>query len=373
LRIDTTEIFFGIGSFEKFFDVFSDSLGKILVITTSKRLQHEFLSRIHSRTITINSELTPDPELNAIKSLISSYQHWNPDTIIGFGGGSSIDAAKIVSFFLNNAQFNINKCWGNGIKLDGIRRKKLIAIPTTAGTGSELSKGAIVTDAGVKGGFRGNSLVPDIAVVDPLLTLTLKRERTAIVGFDVFAHAFETYISRFANDLTISFSLSAIRSVTDILPRLLDQLDSIELRSSMSFYSMLMGYNLANASTCLPHRLQYTLFKEMKIPHALGVAFFYKAWLRNIVLVNEGRKKMELLANFMNYTEVNHLIGFFYEFIDSIGILGFFSQLGLSKLRAESIINNVSGNLKADPSYKNRDTIAHLVHESIDSLKGGKK
>jgi alcohol dehydrogenase class IV len=114
------------------------------------------------------------------------------------------------------------------------------------------------------------------------------------------------------------------------------------------------------------------LFKERKTPHALGVALFYKAWLRNIVLVNEGYEKMNSLAKRLGISNVSNLIEFFYKFIDSIGILNLFDKTSISERQVESIINNVDGNLKVDPSYRGKEVLYNIVYESFNNPMEGR-
>jgi alcohol dehydrogenase class IV len=118
-----------------------------------------------------------------------------------------------------------------------------------------------------------------VAIVDPALTLTLSPIQTKYTGFDAFSHAVETFISRRATPLTELFSSQAVVGIVRSLPQALETPDGLDARTQLSFHSMLMGYNLANSSTCLPHRLQYPIGARTETAHGLGLAALFPAWV----------------------------------------------------------------------------------------------
>jgi len=149
----------------------------------------------------------------------------------------------------------------------------LVAIPTTAGTGSELSKAAIITDESrkIKKGIRGAALYPKVAIVDSVFTESVPYNITMETGFDVLAHGLESYISKSASPYTEMQSEQALRIVGTYLPALAENLQDREAREKMSFASMIMGINLGHASTCLPHRMQYHLGAHTDTSHGAGL------------------------------------------------------------------------------------------------------
>ena len=157
----------------------------------------------------------------------------------------------------------------------------VIAIPTTAGTGSELSKAAIITDdvRRIKSGIRGAGLYPKVAIVDSIFTESVPYHITMETGFDVIAHAMESYISNAASPFTRMQSEYAAAIAGKMLPRLASDMQDTEARKYMSYASMIMGINLGNASTGLPHRLQYPLGAMTDTSHGAGLSALYTAWV----------------------------------------------------------------------------------------------
>ena len=255
--------------------------------------------------------------------------------IIGFGGGSAMDGAKAIAAGIKSKE-DIEVYFYQG-KEPGEDTLPVIAIPTTAGTGSELSKAAILTDEvrKVKTGIRGNALYPLTAIVDSCFTETVPFRITMETGFDVLAHAAESYISRAASPYTRVQSETAIQIAGQYLPRLAECLSDAEAREKMSFASMIMGINLGNASTCLPHRLQYPLGAHTDTSHGAGLAALFTAWIcceykyapervERILELLTGEKKLKLPVSLR--------------------------EMGIAKEQLLVFAKEVSGNIGNDPA-----------------------
>jgi alcohol dehydrogenase class IV len=232
-----------------------------------------------------------------------------------------------------------------------------VAVPTTAGTGAELSRAAILSwsDKGVKKGMRGEALFPSAAVVDPELTLTMSPEQTRVTGFDVFTHAVETYISRRASETTADLSRRAVVAVCRYLPQVLSQPDDTEARTQMSLHSMLMGYNLANASTCLPHRLQYPIGARTGVAHALCLAALYPAWLE--VTMDASRERFQHIAEWMGEglgdgSAGAGVRGQLQRFMERIGLQPLLSEMGVDEEMIPGLVASVQEDLSNDPWWE---------------------
>ena len=128
----------------------------------------------------------------------------------------------------------------------------LVAIPTTAGTGSEVTKGAIITDdtKNFKSGVRGEQIFPKIAIIDPKLSLTMPDSVAATTGFDTFTHLFEIYLAKKSNNFTDMISIAGLELIMTALPESLKSPADISLREKISYAALLGGINVGNASTC---------------------------------------------------------------------------------------------------------------------------
>lgn len=194
------------------------------------------------------------------------------DVIVALGGGSCIDAAKAVAALMTN---------GDDITEYAAGRKRfvqpplpLVAIPTTAGTGSEMTRVAVVIDTAneVKWMVAQPELLPAAAIVDPLLTLTCPPAVTAATGIDALCHAMEAYLSRRKQPVTDMYALTAIRLLLTYLPRAYADGQDVEAREQVSLASMLAGTAFSNASVTLVHGMSRPIGALFHVPHGLSNA-----------------------------------------------------------------------------------------------------
>jgi alcohol dehydrogenase class IV len=213
----STKIRFGSGVIE---ELFSSDLGRT-VLLYSKSLPVELLEKISlskAKLISIKGEPCVETINNILGADLSRY-----DQVIGVGGGSVMDAAKSLTACMELDKKNCRDL--TVIPLNQIRTKiKLTLCPSTSGTGSELSKGAILYDeqSRTKKGIRGLIVLADSALVDPELTISCSRNVLMETGFDAFAHSVETFISKKSNFVTRELSLHAIKSIVQALPSTTD-------------------------------------------------------------------------------------------------------------------------------------------------------
>jgi len=246
------------------------SLG--IVETVSRALARaEIESLIYDGVIT-------EPTTEQVEEGFKIYQKKGCNSLIGLGGGSCIDAAKSIAVLATNGG-RIQDYEGRGKVRKG--RAPLIAIPTTAGTGSEVSRGAVITDTqrNVKFIVWSPEIVPDEAMEDPLLTLTMSPSITASSGMDALTHAIEGYISlREANlgygppPLVRYMALPAIELISQNLRQAWANGKDIEARSNMMLGQLLAGFTFANSGTALAHGMARPLGAYFHIPHGLANA-----------------------------------------------------------------------------------------------------
>lgn len=290
-----------------------------------------------------------NPEVSEAEEAGKLIRENDLDLIVGFGGGSAIDLAKGAAVASVGCA-KIGDYLVKGLPAPD-KLPPIIAIPTTAGTGSELSKGAILSDEKlkIKGGIRGKSLTPKIAIVDASFTYSMPLKLTMETGFDALAHAMESYLSKKANLHSENLSLQAIRLVGENLPKLHANLDDHEAREKMSYASMLMGMNLYNVGNCLPHRMQYPIGAATGTSHAAGLAALYPVWVREeykVVPDKVGDIFQALVKRIpRNASEAEELMaGFLVELGLYITLMG----LGIRKEQIFNLIQEIRGDISTD-------------------------
>lgn len=338
---------------------------KTLLITTGSVLKDlgfvdELVSWLDSEVFYYD-KVTANPDVAEIREAVRIGRENHVDSVIGFGGGSAIDAAKAAAVGIVS-DIDIEEYLIKGLTPPD-DTLPIIAIPTTSGTGAELSKGTIISsrEKKIKSGIRGEKVTPAIAIVDPTYTFKLPLTVTMETGFDVFAHAAESYCAVKADPFSETLSEKSIKTVGEALPRLAKNLDDYEAREMMSFASHIMGYNLKNIGNCLPHRLQYPIGVETETSHGAGLIALYPAWI-----------KYESTVNPMRITQILDWLGCeegqpedrIRKWLDKMNISRSITDLGKVP-SAEELAEMVSGNLKNDKLADEDDIIITLYKESM--------
>jgi len=234
------------------------------------------------------SEVTQEPIVEYVEAGLKRYKDAGCDLVIAVGGGSPIDTAKAVSVMATNAGAIRDYMGLDKIKRPGV---PLIAIPTTSGTGSEATKVTIITDAerNVKMLIGSPHLVPDAALVDPLLTLSMPPGLTASTGVDALCHAIEAYISVRANPMTDIFCLSAIRLLAENLRQAWSDGNNVEARRATMLGALQGGIAFSNSSVTLVHGMSRPIGAYFHVPHGLSNAALLPVVMAFSVLGNPRR------------------------------------------------------------------------------------
>ncbi len=224
------------------------------------------------------SEVEPDPTVKSVHAGVAAMKLFQPDVIIALGGGSAMDAAKCMWLFYENPDTSFD---GLRLKFMDIRKRtfnfpnlgqkcQMVAIPTTSGTGSEVTSFAVITDS-EKGNFKyplaDYELTPDVAIIDPQFVDTLPPSIVADTGMDVLTHALEAYISVMASDYTNGLAIKAIELVFKYLKRSYNNPEDKEAREKMHNASCIAGMAFSNAFLGINHSLAHKLGAAHHIPH----------------------------------------------------------------------------------------------------------
>ena len=282
------KIVFGTGCIQTFSDDYKKmGLRRLFVLTAPpiRPLIEGTLDELKAAGIAVEvfQDIVAEPTVNDFKRILEEARQFQADSVAGVGGGSVLDVTKLVAAFIDSDQ-QVEDCFGTGF----IRRKGLwfACLPTTAGTGSEVSPNAILLDERdhLKKGIVSPFLIADAAYVDPKLTWTVPAKVTADTGMDALTHCIEAYTNKFAHPSVDIYALQGIRLIAANLERavtlardnkpadLSDNPAYVEAREALAFGSLYGGLCLGPVNTAAVHALSYPLGGEFHIPHGLSNA-----------------------------------------------------------------------------------------------------
>ncbi|MEL6401128.1 MAG: bifunctional acetaldehyde-CoA/alcohol dehydrogenase [Cyanobacteria bacterium J06626_4] len=236
-------------------------------------------------------DVEPDPSLDTVQRGLALMNSFHPDVIIALGGGSPMDAAKVMWLMYEHPEIEFE---GLAMRFMDIRKRVyelpplgekavMVAVPTTSGTGSEVTPFAVVTDhrVGIKYPLADYALTPTMAIVDPALVLNLPKRLTAYGGVDALTHALEAYVSVMASDFTNGLALEAIQLLFEYLPRAYHQgAHDPEAREKVHYASTIAGMAFANSFLGICHSMAHQLGGTFHIPHGLANALMISHVIR---------------------------------------------------------------------------------------------
>jgi alcohol dehydrogenase len=204
-----------------------------------------------------------------------------PEVIVALGGGSIIDAAKVISASAGDFP-RVLRALIEGEALDPSTFTPIIAVPSTAGTGSEVTSWATVwhEQQGKKFSLAHEALYPEAAIVDPQITLGAPRGLTLATGLDALSHALESIWNVSANPISANFAVQAAREIIDVLPRLVEDLGNLDLRSRQASAALMAGLAFSNTKTALAHNISYDITLRYGTIHGIACSFSLPAVMR---------------------------------------------------------------------------------------------
>ena len=275
---NTPELFFGCGLIDNLYDLTDRYKGPVLIITGGSTWKNigflpNFLEELKSGNrfaglVKIIHEPSPDDIDDAVKR----YQDKEMGCVVSIGGGSVIDAGKAISAMLKSEGRVKDYLEGIGSRIPTGRKVPLIAVPTTAGTGSEATQNAVISEQGPEGfkkSLRHMNYVPNIAVVDPELTVSCPPGTTAASGMDAFTQLVESYLSTRANPFTDALAFDAIGRIYGSLEAAYRDGRNIAARSEIAYAATISGITLANAGLGVVHGFAQPLGSFFGIPHGV--------------------------------------------------------------------------------------------------------
>ena len=256
-------------------DVIASGYRRVFIVTSSPILNLvnplADVLRKAGVSLYVYDDINVEPSIEMFEAVRKEARSFAPDIVIGIGGGSAMDVAKLAAA-LHDSDQDIQTTFG--IKQLGQRRTHLLCLPTTSGTGSEVSPNAILSDPEqkLKRGIVSPYLVPDAAYIDPDLTITLPPALTASTGFDALTHCIEAYANVYAHPMVDVYALQGIRLIAANITRAVQEGSDIDARTAMALGSYYGGLCLSPVNTAAVHALAYPLGGEFHIPHGISNA-----------------------------------------------------------------------------------------------------
>jgi acetaldehyde dehydrogenase / alcohol dehydrogenase len=342
------------------------------------------------------SEIKPEPDEQQIRAGVKLLDQLRPDLLIAVGGGSVIDAAKAMRLFHESPGLSLDEL--TLPFLDPRKRVahfpeidhsvRLVALPTTAGTGSEVSPAAVLTVDGRKVTLVDYSLVPDTAIVEPRLTLSMPPVLTADSGIDALTHALEAAVSIFASPYTDAFCVQAVHQILPHLPRAYADGSDLEARTAMSNAATIAGLAFSNAFVGVNHALAHAVGARFGIAHGRANAIFLPHVLRyNASLPTKFMPAPSYTAYVApdKYAQVAFIIGLggkteeqrrerlfanVEELLDRLEMPRSLEQAGIARAEFDAALPDLAGMAFSDPSIRTNPRIP-LVAELTELLEAG--
>ena len=358
----TSGIRFGNGTSKSCVSEISQKLGPNILFITDKdlmslKLTEPTLIELNklSSKVEVFQDVEADPSLKTLMNAIEIGKKNKITGVIGFGGGSSMDVAKLTSLILGSNE-NIEEAWG--VSNAKGPRLPLILVPTTAGTGSEVTPISIITvGEEEKKGVSSPIILPDIAILDPELTVGLPAHTTAATGIDAMVHAIEGYASANKNNNPISkmIAVEALKLLGGSIEKAVFEGSNIEARGNMLLGAMLAGKSFANSPVAAVHALAYPIGGTFHVSHGLSNSLVLPYVLRFNSVDNKATKDYSELAPFL-FPDIDMSMGsqaICKEFIDRLENLS--KKLGLpQKLREVNIPKEACKKMASDAMKQTR-------------------
>ncbi len=374
-------------------------ISRVFIVTSGSQMKNGAIDKVRYQLeknpgnikYEIFHEIEPEPGIETVNNGAERMRKFGPDCLIAIGGGSVMDAAKAMWLFYEHPDADFNSLKQKFfdpskrvVKFPSLRQKAIfVAIPTTSGTGSEVTSFSVISDKkrNIKYPLADFQLTPDLAIVDPQFVMTVPKHVTADTGIDVLTHAIEAYVSVLANDFTDGLALKAIQLVFEYLPRAYrDGTDELA-REKMHNASTIAGMAFANSFLGINHSLAHALGAEFAIAHGRANAIL----LPHVIRYNAAKPnkfmtfpKYEHFIADQRYAEIAKMLGLPAEtteegiknlieavikLIIELELPQSIEEAGVSKSEFESKIN-----MLAEHAFDDQDTIANPKQPLVSEL-----
>ncbi len=308
------------------------------------------------------SEVEPNPSCESVDKAAQMAREMQADCVIGLGGGSAMDVSKIVSCLATNPG-SIYDYYAGGSRVLAERTTRLILIPTTAGTGSEVTNVGVFTNkkAGIKMPMVNDRFWADCAIIDPELTYTLPAGVTASTGMDAFCHAIEAYWNKESQPLCDMLALGALELVLKNIKQAYDQPSDQEARAAMILASLTAGIAFSQTRTTGIHALSFPLTTEFGANHGTACSITLPAFIR--LCYKQAKDKMDTLMRYLGYSEINELADAVEHLMESMKMPVRLNQIGVKEADIPHIaqVGLNAAIIHLTPAEMNEETVCALL------------
>jgi alcohol dehydrogenase len=336
-----TEIVFGIGASKSLPDVAARFGSKPVLVTDAAlaefQMTKDAMASLGAGAL-LFAEVEPNPTVASVDKLASLIRDESRDVVVALGGGSSLDCAKAACSVAVQGG-SIRAYHSEGAKLDG-RHLPLVAMPTTAGTGSEVTPISVLDDAekGVKAPMANDNFFPKVALIDPELTLTLPRYVTACTGLDALAHAVEGYWSKNHQPICDVLALEAAKLVVANLSRVLDDGADLDAREGMCRAALLAGMAFQLPKNAAVHACSFPLSNKYHQPHGAACAMTLDHFIRfNAPAMGE---RGTALARAAGFDEMDALADAVHDLKLQAGLPTRLSEIGVTEPAIDALVES---------------------------------
>lgn len=311
---------------------------RIALVTSPGFTRRGTVDRIRAslgdRLVAVLDDVKPNPDVCDVDAQAALVRGLDPDCIVALGGGSSIDTAKgLARLLVQPPGATLAAHFREGAPFAAARALPVVAIPTTAGTGAEVTPFGTIWDFGLgkKYSVTGPDLYPAAAILDPELTLDLPEEVTVSSGLDAISHALESTWNRSASPITLGLATRSLQLSLPALRRLHADLRDVEARGAMMQASLLAGLAISQTRTALAHSISYPLTTAFNMPHGVACSFTLSSLLRFNAQADDGR--LQQLCAALGYRDPGALADALEEDFRSLGGSGIFWRHAVEKGR----------------------------------------
>ena len=277
--------------------------GRVLLCSSKSVIQktevQKLLTQFGSSSVKVFAGVNPNPSFEDINSFLHQAREFNPDVLVAIGGGSVIDFTKVIGLAISNPHINAAEDL-QGVGLNLQRSIQIVAIPTTCGTGAEVTPFATIWDKvnNVKCSLEHPLLRPDLVVLNGQLSSSSSHSQILFSGLDAVSHCVETLWNKHINSWSSSFAVSGITSILEVFPKILSGNGSDNDWQVMQESAMFAGLAISQNHTAIAHAISYPLTANFRVPHGLACSFSIpniwrsisastKSEIKNFELINE--------------------------------------------------------------------------------------
>jgi phosphonate metabolism-associated iron-containing alcohol dehydrogenase len=365
-----TKIIFGVGSLNKLAEVVGVFSPKKIVLVTGKQSMKKFgiagkiIENLKGYSVAVYDNVEHNPTSRNVEDGVQFLRKEEGDLVIGLGGGSAIDFAKATAILLKNSG-SVSEYLSKNREIIN-KGLPVIAIPTTAGTGSEVTQYASIIhqDTKTKISLTHDYVRPNVAIVEPTLTSTMPKFVTATTGLDSLSQCIEAYWSRNHTPISDVFALNGIKLISENIVNAYNFPDKMEFRSNMSLASLFSGIAISIATTTIVHSVSYPLTVRFNVPHGLACSLTLPSFIRYNSEVSEGR--VLDMAKAINTDTVEDFIRKIEEIILNVKLPRRLSNVGV---KSEDIDLIVQEGFRPDRARNNpRAVTSEALREILKSI-----